>query len=210
MRLALYTGILLATSIGWLNPAAAADPTGDWLVKDGFAHVRIAECNGMMWGAVAWEQKAGLDENNPDASKHSRPTLGMAVLLHMKRTPGHDQWEGEVYNAQDGKTYSSTITPLSPDQLKIEGCVLGFLCGGETWTRVGPPIPPSQPKTAARTAPKAGPGAPKTAPTAGAKTPAAKTAGASSKAGAAHTVDPDHPDVGDICQIPEIAGYVPH
>ena len=61
----------------------------------------------------------------------------------MKKKPGVDQWEGEVYNAKDGKTYSSTIKPIGSDKLEIQGCVLGFLCGGETWTRIAGPIPPS-------------------------------------------------------------------
>ena len=93
-----------------------------------------------MWGAVAWEKTpGGRDTNNPDASKQNRPTLGMPILIDMKKKPGVDQWEGQVYNAKDGQIYSSTIKPVGTDQLEIQGCVLGFLCGGETWTRVGPP-----------------------------------------------------------------------
>jgi hypothetical protein len=67
----------------------------------------------------------------------------MPILINMKKKPGADQWEGEVYNANDGKTYSSTIKPVGSDKLEIQGCVLGFLCGGETWTRVAGPIAPS-------------------------------------------------------------------
>ena len=45
-----------------------------------------------MWGVVAWEkQPGGRDSNNPDASKKSRPTLGMPILLDMKKKPGADQ-----------------------------------------------------------------------------------------------------------------------
>ena len=113
-------------------------------MADAVAHIRVAECNGSMWGAVAWEKEpGGIDEHNPDVSKRSRPTLGMAVLINMKKKSGVDQWEGEVYNANDGKTYSSTIKPIGSDKLEIQGCVLGFLCGGETWTRIAGPIPPS-------------------------------------------------------------------
>ena len=53
----------------------------------------------------------GHDSNNPDVSKQNRPTLGMPILLDMKKKPGIDQWEGQVYNAKDGQTYSSTIKP---------------------------------------------------------------------------------------------------
>ena len=78
----------------------------------------------------------------------------MPILIDMKKKPGADQWEGQVYNAKDGQIYSSTIKPVGTDQLEIQGCVLGFLCGGETWTRVGPPIPSSPANSMAKGAPK--------------------------------------------------------
>jgi len=96
----------------------AADPTGDWRVQDGVADIRVAECNGSMWGAVSWEKDpGGHDEHNPDVSKQSRPTLGMPILIDMKKKPGVDTWEGQVYNAKDGQYYSSTIRPLDPDHM---------------------------------------------------------------------------------------------
>ena len=138
--------------------ALAADPTGDWKVADGVANIRVAQCNGNMWGAVAWEKMpGGKDKNNPDAAKQSRPTLGMPILIDMKKKSGVDAWEGQVYNAKDGQLYSSTIKPVGTDQLEIQGCVLGFLCGGETWTRVGPPIPSSPANSMAKGAPKGAP-----------------------------------------------------
>ena len=144
--------------------ASAADPTGDWMVADKVATIRVAQCNGSMWGVVAWEKTpGGRDSNNPDVAKQSRPTLGMPILIDMKKKPGVDQWEGQVYNAKDGQLYSATITPAGTDQLEIKGCVMGFLCGGETWTRVGPPIPLSPANTAAKGAPKTTGTAPKAA-----------------------------------------------
>lgn len=183
-----------------MGPAAAlaADPTGDWRVADGVATIRVAECNGDMWGAVAWEKlPGGRDVNNPDVSKRNRLTLGMPILLDMKKKPGVDEWEGEVYNAKDGKTYSSTIRPIGSDQLEIRGCVLGFLCGGETWTRVSGPIPPSPANNMAKGAPKTPP-APKTAASVGAS---AKMASQNPKQMA--PIDP----VGDICLLPDIARF---
>jgi uncharacterized protein (DUF2147 family) len=180
----LATAIFLASGAG---NAVAADPTGDWRVADGVANIRVAQCGGSMWGVVSWEQETGgRDVNNPDVSKKDRPTLGMPILIDMKKKPGVDQWEGQVYNAKDGKLYSSTITPAGTDQLEIRGCVLGFLCGGETWTRVGPPIPAST-ASAAKGPPK----------TVGAAKAAAKTAGRSQPA------DP----IGDICLLGDIARF---
>ena len=87
-----YSGLVLATCLvpAFIAPAQAADdPTGDWRVADGVANIRVAECNGRMWGAVSWEKvPGGRDKNNPDVSKQSRPTLGMPILIDMKKTTG--------------------------------------------------------------------------------------------------------------------------
>src|SRR3979409_329400 len=208
MRRVVYSGIFFATG---LAPALAVDPTGDWKVADGVANIRVAECNGSIWGAVSWEKTpGGRDKNNPDVSKQSRPSLGMPILIDMKKKPGVDIWEGQVYNAKDGQFYSSTIKPVSADQMEIQGCVLGFLCGGETWTRVAGPIPSSPANSMAKGAPKsagnpattAPPTTTETAPQTAPINPAAKTPGQKPTA-------PGQPadTVGDICLLPDIAGF---
>jgi uncharacterized protein (DUF2147 family) len=207
MRTVVYSGMVLATGLG---PALALDPTGDWRVADGVANIRVAQCNGSMWGAVSWEQTpGGRDTHNPDVSKQNRPTLAMPILIDMKKKPGVDTWEGQVYNAKDGQFYSSTIKPVSADQMEIQGCVLGFLCGGETWTRVAGPIPSSPANSMARGAPKTT-GAPAPRMAAPAATSAApKTTGSINAAPKvsgqklATSADP----VGDICLLPDIARF---
>lgn len=203
MRTVAYGSLLLATG---LVPALAADPTGDWRVADGVANIRVAECNGSMWGVVAWEKTpGGRDTNNPDVSKQNRPTLGMPILIDMKKKPAADAWEGQVYNAKDGQFYSSTIKPVGADQLEIQGCVLGFLCGGETWTRVAGPIPSSPANSMAKGAPKTTGALPKTAAaaapqTTGSVSPAPKSV---QKQAAGKPAD----TVGDICLLPDIARF---
>ncbi|KRQ99381.1 DUF2147 domain-containing protein [Bradyrhizobium valentinum] len=207
-RTIVYSGIFLATGV---STVLAADPTGDWKVADGVANIRVAQCSGNMWGVVAWEKTpGGKDKNNPDTAKQSRPTLGMPILIDMKKKPGVDAWEGEVYNAKDGQLYSSTIKPVGADQLEIQGCVLGFLCGGETWTRVGPPIPSSPSNSMAKGAPKAAPGAPpKTAaPAAPPKTTGAVNPAPAPKAAPGQKQAAGQPaDIGDICLLPDIARF---
>ena len=226
------SAFILAASIFWGNPSlalAAEDPTGDWQVEDGVAVIRVAECHGALWGAVSWEKTpGGLDKNNPDKAKRSRPTLGMPILLEMKKSAKGDEWAGQVYNAKDGKLYKSTVKPISKDELEIEGCVLGILCGGQTWTRVGPPIPSSPVNTpvdpmasaapaAKSSAPAGAKPAPKTdakaaksdsktiaapaAPAKGATTPAASGKAAAGSPAAAQPAD----QIGDICLLPGIA-----
>ena len=196
-----YTGLVLATGS---YSALAADPTGDWRVADGVANIRVAQCNGNMWGVVAWEKvPGGKDSRNPDPAKQGRATLGMPILLAMKKKPGVDAWEGQVYNAKDGQNYSATITPVGNDQLEIKGCVLGFLCGGETWTRVGPPIPSNVANSMAKGAPKTVGVAPKTP----APKPAAPSAAMAAKGGQKMPAQTPADPVGDICMLPDIAGF---
>lgn len=205
MRTALIcSGLLLAATVA---PAVAADPTGDWRVADGVADIRVAQCNGNMWGVVAWEKTpGGRDTNNPDVSKQNRPTLGMPILIDMKKKPGVDAWEGRVYDAKDGQYYSSTITPIGNDRLEIKGCVLGFLCGGETWTRVGPPIPSSPVNSMAKGASALAKAGSKTVGAAQRmQPPAARTPSAAAKG----SQKPGQPadQIGDICLLPDIAGF---
>lgn len=196
------SGLLLAAgfSSALVSPALAADPTGDWRVADGVANIRVAQCSGSMWGVVAWEKTpGGRDLNNPDVSKQSRPTLGMPILINMKKTDAN-QWEGQVYNAKDGKSYDSTITPTDSEHLEIKGCVLGFLCGGETWTRVAPPIPSSPTNSMAKGTAKPAAPAPKSAAVPPSTTGA--VVGSNAKPGPkTASADP----VGDICLLPDIA-----
>lgn len=138
------------------------DPTGEWMVAKGYARIKIVNCDGQMWGVVAWEQTPGVDSKNPDPSKRGRPTLGMPILLGMTQTKPY-QWDGEIYNSQDGRTYTANIAMTAPDTLRVQGCVLRVLCGGENWTRVQPPPPPiptptSRPRNGAKNVP------PKSAP----------------------------------------------
>ena len=106
------------------------------LVADGSAKIRIAPCDDALWGVVAETKKPGKDSNNPDPAKRNRSVIGMPILLDMKQVEPN-RWEGEVYNAKNGKIYTSRISLVEANVLKIEGCVLGGLfCGGQEWTRV--------------------------------------------------------------------------
>ncbi len=152
MRFSILVGsaIILATS-----PVLAADPVGEWLVENGAAHIRIENCGGALWGVTSWEKVPGKDTENPDPAKRTRPTLGIPILIDMKPAADGTRWDGQVYNAENGKTYTANITLKDPNTLRIQGCVLGFLCGGENWTRVQAATPQaSAPQPKGKTVPK--------------------------------------------------------
>ncbi len=140
-RHALMVAALLSTSA--LAPAHAADPLGTWSTQGAKAQVRIVNCSGGLCGAIvalsepndaAGKPKA--DINNEDKGKRSRPIIGVQILLGMK-PGGANRWDGQVYNAEDGKTYSGNITLQNANTLQLQGCALGgMICRSQTWTRV--------------------------------------------------------------------------
>ena len=133
-----------ALALAGAGSAAAADAVGLWLTEGGKARVRVAPYDNALCGTiVALKEPTDPDTGRPktnkrnaDASKRSRPMIGVRILLGMmpSRTPG--QWAGQVYNAEDGKTYTGYITLTAATSLKLEGCVLGgLICKSQTWTR---------------------------------------------------------------------------
>jgi uncharacterized protein (DUF2147 family) len=149
MRRIHLAALLLAGALTALTavPAVAAEPLGEWLVKDGSARVRIEACANGLWGFVSWTRREGFDGKNPDPAKRTRPILGIPIIRGMMPA-GPNKWEGEIYNAENGKMYDASIALLKDDVLRVEGCVFGGLfCGGENWTRVAPQEAPPQPPT---------------------------------------------------------------
>ena len=134
---------LLAT---WSSAAPVADPLGTWVTESGSATVRIANCGPELCGTIVALKEPNdpatgrpkTDKNNPDSGKRSRPLLGVQIVFGMKPSGTASKWSGQVYNAEDGKTYSGNITLQNSGTLKLEGCVLGGLfCKTQTWTRGG-------------------------------------------------------------------------
>ncbi len=115
--------------------ATTATPVGEWLVADGSARIRIQPCDEALWGVIVWATDPGKDENNPDPALRERSVIGMPILLGMEQTR-QNRWDGQIYNAENGKTYTANISLIRDDVLRVEGCVFGGLfCGGENWTR---------------------------------------------------------------------------
>ena len=113
----------------------APSPAGEWLVEDGDARIRIAECGKNLCGVISAANNAEeTDRKNPDPALRSRPIVGLPVLLDMK--PAGKRWEGRIYSAKDGTTHDASLSLIDPQKLRVEGCAFGgMICGGQTWTR---------------------------------------------------------------------------
>ena len=117
-----------------------ADPTGIWLDRDGDS-LRIQRCGPALCGTIAGlrvrlDPETGrprTDKKNADISLRNRPLVGVQTLLSM-RPSGPGKWSGQLYNLDDGRTYTGNLIELGPGKIRVEGCVLG-MCGGESLSR---------------------------------------------------------------------------
>jgi uncharacterized protein (DUF2147 family) len=126
----------LAAMVSISAPAIAEDVTGTWLSQTGETRIRIAPCGGALCGTVVWQKTPSKDVNNPDPSKQNRPVVGIQMISGMKQSaPG--EYAGQLYNFQDGKTYTGKLKIAGPGSLNLSGCVMaGIICRSQTWTRV--------------------------------------------------------------------------
>jgi uncharacterized protein (DUF2147 family) len=135
------TGLLLLAAQG--SPASAADPQGVWLTEDKDAALTIANCGSRLCGRIIWLESATgrggslrKDQQNPDPAKRTQGICGLLVINDLASS-GPNTWEGNVYNPEDGKTYSGNITVLSEQTLKLRAYMgLPIFGRSQTWTRV--------------------------------------------------------------------------
>ena len=134
-----------------VEPAFAYDPIGTWYTARNRAQVRIAHCGrDTLCGVIVWlkdpkDPKTGKpwnDINNVDPTKRARPLIGVRIVLDLTQSNSSNKWRGQVYNADDGRTYSGYLTMTGADALELKGCVLGgIICRSETWKRAARALP---------------------------------------------------------------------
>ena len=142
-RFAVLAALLAALLGATTAHAQSTEATGTWLTQAGDARVKISKCGGGICGVIVWLRepmdtatgKPATDSKNPNPALAKRPMIGLPLFAGMQPA-GPNKWSGQIYNADDGNTYASSITVMSAETLRVEGCV-GALCGGETWTRAG-------------------------------------------------------------------------
>lgn len=131
-------------SLGQARTETPKSPAGIWLTQAGDAKIRINHCATGLCGTIIWlkdpvDRKTGkpqVDDKNANPELAKRPVIGINIFNRMKSVT-QNKWSGTIYNADDGKSYSSDVIVTGPHKLEVRGCVMAVLCGGETWTKVG-------------------------------------------------------------------------
>lgn len=129
----------LAISPLFASGAFAADVTGTWLTPSRNGVVEIYKCGASVCGRLVSSDglkadPALKDVNNADPAQRGRALKGLVILQGFKGSGG--SWsDGTIYNAEDGKTYSASLTLDGDDTLKVKGCVFVPLCKTQSWSR---------------------------------------------------------------------------
>ena len=120
--------------------AKADDAFGVW--NNGGARVEVYKCGDDACVKIVNQARninpKRLDAKNPDSALRKVPVVGLTIMNGAKRQ-GADAGAGRLYNPDDGKTYTGTITSKSRDQIVMAGCVLSVFCKRLTWNRVKSP-----------------------------------------------------------------------
>ncbi|MEO7547185.1 MAG: DUF2147 domain-containing protein [Ramlibacter sp.] len=133
--------VLAALAISTFVPFAVAQPApqqlGRWITESGNLEVEIAPCGDAFCGTVVRviANRSMTAPGTEMAAADARPALGMTLLRDLR--PGGDgEWKGEIYNRENGKSYSALVTAPATDQLAIRAYVgLPLLGKTQVWRR---------------------------------------------------------------------------
>jgi len=135
--------LLLSLLIGASVTGVGADSTdntaiaGRWLTESGNFEIDIAPCGSSWCGAVA-RVLANRSMSAPGQSmpvKDTQSLIGTQILSELAAS-GQGEWQGRIYNRENGKTYDCKVTAPTPQQLKIRAYVFLPLFGKtQLWTR---------------------------------------------------------------------------
>jgi len=116
---------------------SAEDAFGLWLNPENGSNIEFYKCGGEGLCAKLTKVTDGqlTDDKNPDPTKRGQPVIGLLIMENAKKT-GANKWSGMLYNRENGKSYSGTLTVKTKDAIDLSGCVVAVLCRTVTWTRI--------------------------------------------------------------------------
>jgi len=150
--LAAALGVLTAAFLAPCSQsqAASGDPSGYWYKPDAEreSKIQVFKCGKgktQLCAKIIWLKnpndstgKALHDVRNENPSMRGRPIVGLPLFTNMAQS-APATWSGQIYNPEDGHTYSATLTLISRTEIKLRGCKAWLLCGEKQWLRTSAP-----------------------------------------------------------------------
>jgi uncharacterized protein (DUF2147 family) len=145
-------GLLTAALVAPVSPshAASADPTGYWMKPDAEreSKIEVFKCGKKktnLCAKIAWLKEPNdskgqplHDVRNENPAMRGRPIMGLPIFTDLVPS-APSTWNGKIYNPEDGRTYTATLTVLSRKQILLKGCKAWLLCGERNWFRTAAP-----------------------------------------------------------------------
>ena len=115
------------------RPALAADPSiqGIWWNSDASVAVDVKPCGALLCGTVVHAEKRAELDARKGGFAHM---VGLQVMRGFEHV-GPGRWKGTVLVPERHATVRSTIARIDAGHMKVEGCILGFICSHEIWRR---------------------------------------------------------------------------
>ena len=113
--------------------ASAASPLGRWLTASGNLVIEIAPCGPALCAKVAEVRgNRSMEDIHKTIAAHAMP--GMTILSDL--VPYGSEWQGKIFNRENGKTYDCLIARDGPD-LRVRPYIFISLIGQtQIWKRV--------------------------------------------------------------------------
>jgi uncharacterized protein (DUF2147 family) len=118
--------------------SSAAVLLGLWNTPVDKSQVRVASCGEDVCGYVISSTRLTVepdqkDVHNPDVGLRGRLIRNLKIMqIHPAED---DQFRGWVYDPKSGHTYRVVVRMRPGDHLVLTGCLLGPLCGSQSWDR---------------------------------------------------------------------------
>ncbi|GAA4453383.1 DUF2147 domain-containing protein [Nibrella saemangeumensis] len=147
LRYSLWMLLILVFSTGFAPEANHSDAVvGTWLSARKKNQVQVYKRGDRYFGRLVWmqdshdpaTQRPKVDLKNPNEKLRNRPLLNLDIMTNFT-FEGENVWgNGQIYNPEDGRTYSCELLLKDPNTLHIRGYLMGMSFLGKTsvWTRV--------------------------------------------------------------------------
>ncbi|WP_400190825.1 DUF2147 domain-containing protein [Hymenobacter sp. B81] len=126
-------------------PAQVSPPLGVWADAQGDTQIELYSCGQQLCGRIV-QLRQPTDANgqprqdvrNPNPARRTQPCLGLVVLQKLQFNATENRWDdGEIYDPDNGRTYSCYVRQLAPDRLEVKGYIgFPFVGRAQVWTRV--------------------------------------------------------------------------
>jgi Delta7-sterol 5-desaturase len=138
------SGVFIAAVSGQARADTRSDIEGNWATNGFGSIVRLSPCVSdpdAMCGKIVWlweatdpDGRPRLDTHNPKRSLRTRSLVGVEIVRGLKETSDGEWREGSIYNPDDGRTYTGSVSSRN-GTLELRGCALGVFCQTQVWRR---------------------------------------------------------------------------